>query len=86
MQASTWQFAPTLAGELGDLGDRIDHALRVLRRRADHEHGVRVDGGAIASTSAVQSSRTGTDTDRHVEQVGDLWNAAWALSASTISG
>ena len=29
--------------ELGELGDRVDDALRVLRRGADDEHGVVVD-------------------------------------------
>ena len=41
---------------------------------------------AIASTSAVQSSRTGVVTTRMSNRWADLWNAAWALSASTISG
>ena len=41
---------------------------------------------AIASTSAVQSSRTGVVTMRMPNRCADLWNAAWALSATTISG
>ena len=40
MQASTCIDAPTLVGELGQLRDRIDDTLRVLRCRADDEHGV----------------------------------------------
>ena len=31
------------ARERGDLGDRIDHPLRILRRRPHHQHGVVVD-------------------------------------------
>ena len=41
---------------------------------------------AMASTSAVQSASTGTLTTRMPNRWADLWNAAWALSASTISG
>jgi hypothetical protein len=59
MHASTWQLAPTAGRQFGDLRDRVDHTLRVLRGRPDHEHGAVIDSSAMASTSAVQSSRTG---------------------------
>ena len=35
-----------LGGERGDRRDRVDHALRVLRRGADDEHGAVVDRGS----------------------------------------
>ena len=41
MQASVWKLAPAVRGERRELGDGVDHALRVLRCRADDEHGVR---------------------------------------------
>ena len=40
----------------------------------------------MASTSAVQSGPTGVVTMRMPNRCADLWNAAWALSATTISG
>jgi hypothetical protein len=71
--------------ERRDLRDRVDDALRVLRGRPDDEHGAVVDG-------------TGHRVDvggpvvahRHLwigmsNRCADLWNAAWADSATTIS-
>ena len=43
MHASTCIDAPTDAASARELRDRVDHALRVLRRGADDEHGVVVD-------------------------------------------
>ena len=43
MHASVWKLAPDLGGQRRQLGDRIDHALRVLRRAADDQHRVRSD-------------------------------------------
>ena len=43
MHASTCIDAPTARRELGELGDRVDHALRVLRRGSDDERRVVVD-------------------------------------------
>ena len=43
MQASVWKLAPASAASGGQLGDRVDHALRVLRGAAHHQHGVGAD-------------------------------------------
>ena len=74
-------------GELGDLGDRVDDALRVLRRRSDDEHGVRTDGGRHRLDVGPSSPRAPASTAiRMPNRCADLWKAAWALSATTICG
>ena len=53
-----------------------------IRRRAPCRS---LTAAAIASTSAVQSSRTGVVRIGMSNMWADLWNAAWAVSATTIS-
>ena len=52
-----------LPGQLARAPDRVDHAVRERRRRADDDDGVLGDGrGSMAATSARQSGPTGTCT------------------------
>ena len=72
MQASTWHHAPTLAANSATRGDRVDHALRVLRRRTHHQHRLVVDGGRHRADIGGPVVGHRHRHDRHPEQVRRL--------------
>ena len=77
MQASTWQLMPRSAAG-GDVGDRVDDALRVLRRRADDQHGVVVDRRGHGVDVGPPIVSHGDAAVLEAEVVGAFSNAAWA--------
>ena len=86
MQASTWQLAPTESANPAISATGSTTPCGYWGADATTRA---VDGptaSATASTSAVQSSVTGTTRVRSPNRWAALWNAAWALRASTISG
>jgi hypothetical protein len=71
MQASTWQLMSRSA-ERGDLRDRIDDALWILRRGTHHHHGVVVDGCLHGGHIGRPVGQHGYPAARHAEVVAAL--------------
>ena len=86
MHASTWQLASTVAASAAISGIGSTTPCGYCGAEPTTSTVFGPTAAAMASTSAVQSSRTGVVTTRMPNRWADLWNAAWALSARTISG
>ena len=86
MQASTWQLAPTVPASAAIAGMSSTTPCGYWGAEPTTSTVRSSTAAAMASTSAVQSSRTGTLWRRTPKRWAALWKAAWALSATTISG
>ena len=86
MHASTWQLASTDAATAAMAGIGSITPCGYCGAEPTTSTVFGPTASAIASTSAVQSAPTGVVTMRMPNRCADLWNAAWALSATTISG
>ena len=86
MQASTWQEAPTELA-MADISATGSTTPCGYCGAEATTRAVRSDtASANAFRSGVRSARTGTTRVCSPNRWAALWNAAWALSASTISG
>ena len=86
MQASTWQLAPTPAANSAISATGSTTPCGYWGAEATTRAVLGPTASAMASRSTVQSSVTGTIRVRRPKRWAPLWNAAWALSARTISG
>ena len=84
MQASTWHHAPTLAASSAIAAIGSTTPCGYCGAEPTTSTVWSSTAAAIASTSAVQSSLTGTVTIGMPNRCADLWNAACADSATTI--
>jgi hypothetical protein len=86
MHASVWKFAPHSEASAARSGIGSITPCGYCGAESTMSTVFAVISAAIASTSARQSARTGTDRTSPPNECPALWNAACALLATTISG